>query len=605
MNTSFFNQRLRHVVLSALFFVSFAFFSPALAQNFEEGLKLYENEQFEEALQIFQSLESPQAILFTGKTYYSLGEYLKARSYLDAIPVNAAREIQLEGRYTSALADFHLNQFGSALNRLHDIIEIGDGSALINNANILYNGILDYLTLAQRRQAFQAANYTTVKLDLVESAFGKVDYQMATFLLEELRQSIPGDEEEAIANLEQELGSSATYVYRDALTNRLSAPRGMVYDIGAVLPKFSSNSPQFSVSQGLYQGYLLAAEQFNQRNADKKAFIRYQNTGADIDSAGYAMNYLAWSNNVDAVLGPLYSEPAMRVAELAEEYQIPVLAPLANADSLNIDNPYVFQANPTFSSHGQRMAEFAVKQLNMDTLAVFAEKNSLGASSAYAFRREAERLGAHIKHFFVEDLQTGGYDITEYTNQFGPDTLIRRQGDVSLNSGGGNINNRQEKTVIRNNLDGIYAPFTGQAAATLIDLLMIDLQVMQTDLTVLGSQEWGATEIPEDRIRNRAIYYTESFYSDPDSERVAQFREEFNQRFGQEANRYAMIGYDSADYLLKILEQIENPALLKDIIKTYPLYEGLINNINFNGTHVNQEVKVFEMTLEGNQPVVN
>lgn len=576
----------------------------AFAQNFDEGLDLYENEQYEEALQIFLSQDSPQSTLFTGKSYYSLGEYLKARSYLGRISNNAPRDILLEGRYTTALVDFHLNQFGAALNELYQIKEINNRTAIVNDANTLYNGILNYLTLAQRRQAFQAAQYTAIKVDIVESAFGKVDYKMAQFLIEELRQSLPSDEQDAIAQLEQSLGTTSSYNYSQGFTSRLSAPRGMVYDIGAALPKFDSSAPEFSVSQGLYMGYLLAAEEFNQRNADKKAFIRYQNTGAVMDSAGYAMNHLAWSNNVDAVLGPLFSEPAMRIAELAEEYQVPVLAPLANADSLNIDNPYVYQANPTFSSHGKKMAAYAVNQLNMDTLAVFAEKGSLGASSAYAFRQEAERLGAHIQHFFVEDLQSKGYDITEYTEKFAPDTVARGSASYTLNANGRTLNSRGDSVLV-NSIDGLYAPFTGQAASTLVDLLMIDLQVMQIDFPVLGSQEWGAIEIPEDRLQGRDIYFTESFYINSNSERVSQFREDFKQRFGREANRFAMIGYDSADYLLRVLEEIENPALLKDVMRTYPMYEGLISNINFGGTHVNQEVKIFEMDETGTRPATN
>jgi hypothetical protein len=32
------------------------------------------------------------------------------------------------------------------------------------------------------------------------------------------------------------------------------------------------------------------------------------------------------------------------------------------------------------------------------------------------------------------------------------------------------------------------------------------------------------------------------------------------------------------------------------------MYEGLISNINFDGTHINQEVKIFEVTEFGIRP---
>ncbi|MFH5884348.1 ABC transporter substrate-binding protein [Halalkalibaculum sp. DA3122] len=572
--------------------------TPLFAQTFEDALELYENEQYEKAASAFQNLNSPEGVLFTGKSYYSLGEYLKAKSLLNSLPDNASPQVINEARFTLALVEFQLSQFGLALNRLYRLKEITPRTSLVNQSRSLYNDILDYLTLAQRRQAFQSVRFPEIQSDLIRSAFGKVDYKTARMLLDELKRSASPSGEISFEPLEQMLSDSLNYTYRDSYARRLSAPRGMVYDIGATLPRSIAGSPEFSASQGLYQGYLLAAEEFNQRNADKKAFIRYQNTGADMDSAGYAMNRLAWSSNVDLVLGPLYSEPAVQVAALAEQYHIPVMAPLANADSLNIDNPYVFQANPTFSIHGKRMARYAVNNLNMDTLAVFAERNSLGAASAYAFRTEAERLGAHIEHFMIEDLEERGYDISDFTARFAPDT-------VQASSAGFNKTASTSSGRLHQPLDGIYAPFTGQAAPTLIELLMVDLQVMNSRLTVLGSQEWGATEIPEEHLQNRSIYFSESFHIDSQNERVRQFREDFSQRFGTEASRYALIGYDSADFILRTLERVGNPALLKEAIKTEPLYEGLISNIHFEGTHVNQEVKIFTITPQGIQPVAN
>ncbi len=569
-------------------------FIPGLiqAQSFDEGLTLYENEQYAEAISVFQQLETPESLLFTGKSYYSLGEYIKAKSYLENLPENSTEDVLNEANFTSALVAFQLDQFGTALNKLSELKRIRPRTSMVNEANSLYSEILNYLTLAQRRRAFQAANTTEVKINLIQSAVGKVDYQTARLLFNELKMAVPPQDSSSYRQLEQTLSDSSTFNYLGGYGSQISAPRGIVYDIGAPLPHFKSGSGDFSVSQGLYQGYLLAAEEFNQRNSDKKVFIRSRDTGADMDSAGYAMNHLVWSNNVDAVLGPLFSESAMRVAELAEQYQIPVLAPLANADSLNIDNPYVFQANPTFASHGRKMAQHAVKRLKMDTLAIFAEQNSLGEISAYAFRREAEKLGAHISHFMVEDLASEGYDIAKYSKKLEPDTI-----EVASPRFG-------SRDSLVSDVEGLYAPFTGQAAPTLIDLLLIDLQVMDSPLSVLGSPEWGTKEIPRERLDGRTIYFTESFYINSKSQRVENFRQTFKQRFGREAERYAMIGYDSADFLLQVLERVENPALLKDTIKSNPLYEGLINNIKFGGTHVNQEVKVFKISDQGVQPAV-
>jgi len=128
---------------------------------------------------------------------------------------------------------------------------------------------------------------------------------------------------------------------------------------------------------------------------------------------------------------------------------------------------------------------------------------------------------------------------------------------------------------------------------------------MNSHLTVLGSQEWGKMNIPADRIADRNIYFTESFYTDPKSFQVKQFKKEFKQRFDIEPNRFAMIGYDAASYVLQTLDRVANPELLKNELKNQPSYKGLISNINFKGTHVNQDAKVFKITKDGVQPVMN
>ena len=581
------NQRFSLLAAALAFFVlSMTAPQQLFAQSFDEGLSQYEQGNYKNAASIFSEIESPKARLFTGKAYFSLGQYLTAKSYLSQVSQNSADDLYLEAQYTLALTDFQLGNFGDALNRLYPMKQQKVKTKVVTDGIQLYEDIMGYLTLNQRKKAFQQANSAQIKYDLVASTFGNVPYPVAKTLYAQLVKSKIDTSSAAMRELKDTISDSLNYAVEMAYNNKLRAPDGITYNIGAALPSYESDAPEFKVSQGLYFGYVLAAEQFNQQHANKKAFIRYQNTGAKMDSAGYAMTDLAWNYSADAVLGPLFSEPARKMADLSEQYQTPMIAPLANSDTLNIDNPYVYQANPTFTSHGRRMAEYAVQELRMDTLAVLTERNSLGANSAYAFRDRAEKLGAKVSHFFVDDLASQGYEITDYTKYFTTDSAkIDSLGNYHY-------------------LDAVYAPFTGQAASTLAELLLVDLKAMGSNLTVLGSQEWGNFEIPETQQGDRNIYFSESFYIDRKSQRVEQFEKQFKRRFEMDPNRFAMIGYDAASYLLETLNRVQNPALLKDALKGQPMYEGIISNINFEGTHINQEVKIFELTSDGAQPVL-
>lgn len=576
------------ISLSALFLLLLASAVPqkTYAQTFDEGLKLYKQAKYAEAVNIFTKIRSEKAKLFTGKSYFGMGKYLTAKSYLGQVSKQASEDIYLEAQYTLALADFQLSLFGDALNRLYLMKQRKVKTQIVTDGIQLYNDITNYLTLNQRKRAFQEADYPQIKYDLVSAAFGEVPYPVAQTLYSQLVKSKIDTSGAAMQELSKVIDDSLNYAVKMAYNNQLQVPEGITYNIGAALPTYKTNEPEFDVSQGLYFGYVMAAEEFNKQHPDKKAFIRYQNTGAKMDSAGYAMTNLAWNYSADAVLGPLFSEPARKMADLAEQYQIPLIAPLANSDTLNIDNPYVYQANPTFSSHGRKMAEYAVNTLNMDTLAVLTEKNSLGEASAFAFRERAEKLGAKVVHFFVDNLKAKGYELTNYTKYFTSDS-------AKIDSLGS-----------YHHVDAVYAPFTGQPASTLAELLLVELKALNSNVAVLGSQEWGNFEIPETQRAGRPIYFSESYYIDQKSPKVEQFKKEFKRRFDMEPNKFAMIGYDVASYLLQTLNRVGNPALLKDALRTQPTYEGLISNINFNGSHVNREVKIFKVTEGGIRPVL-
>jgi len=574
----------------SLFFVLLILFTnvPALthAQSFDEGLKLYQQGKYGQAADIFKQVKTPKAQLFAGKSYFASGKYLTAKAYLGNITSSVTSDIYLEAQYTLALADFQLGLYGNVLNRIYEMREREVQTQVVTNAIQLYKDVLHYLTLNQRRKAFQEAKYPEVKYDLVEAAFGNVSYPVAETLFNQLKKSKIDTSSAGMKKLSDMIADSMRYAVQIAYNNQLRAPDGITYNIGAALPKYDNTQSEFEVSQGLFFGYVLAAEEFNQQHADKKAFIRNGNTAASRDSAEYVMTDFAWNYNVDAVLGPLFSGPAEQMANLAEQYQIPMLAPLANSDTLNTDNPYVYQANPTFVSHGKKMANYAVNKLQMDTLAVLAEKNSLGEASAFAFREEAEKLGARVVYFFVDDLQSKGYDLTDYTKYFTTD-------QAKIDSSG------------YHQLDAVYAPFTGQAASTLAELLLVDLKAMNSELTVLGSQEWGNLNIPENQLDKRKIYFSESFYVDRNNPKAQQFKKRFKERFDMEPNRFAMIGYDAASYILQTLDRIANPDLLKNALKNQPLYEGLASNIYFDGSHINQEVKIFKITADrGTVPVL-
>src|SRR5699024_11455502 len=127
------------------------------------------------------------------------------------------------------------------------------------------------------------------------------------------------------------------------------------------------NQREYQIARGLYQGAMLAAEQFN---ADHEAQINFffQNTGTKADSAQQALEAFK-RLDVDAVIGPLFSRQARTMARVANQFQKPIIAPLANAQGIAEKGGYIYQINTTCKVHGKVMSKFADELLEVNKCA--------------------------------------------------------------------------------------------------------------------------------------------------------------------------------------------------------------------------------------------
>ncbi|MEQ8525483.1 ABC transporter substrate-binding protein [Gracilimonas sp.] len=546
----------------------FVFTASAIAQSFQTGIEFYEEGNYERALRIFEQSENPSAQLFAGKSHYALNNFIKAKEYLNRVD-STSSEIYSEAKYTSSLADFQLKNFAASLDALHELKENSREPSISRAAFSFYRDVVNYLTLEQRFNTFKATKYDAVRLDLVKAGIGKLDLDSARALFKAYKTTTVSDTSN-YASIETLLSDSAAYMQRYNPNRYTKAPSGLAYNIGVALPQFDIESPQFEIPQHLYFGIQLAVEKFNSENTDLKAFLTYKNTDADAANAPSIANELVWNHDADIIIGPLFSEVAVAMSKYAELYEVPMLTPLANSDSLNLDLTYTFQLNPTFAIQGQRMAQFAIQNLGYDTLAVIAERGSLGEPSAVAFLDEARKLGGEVVRYYVEDLESEGYDISKYARNFDPEV----------------------DTVFNYNIDAVYAPFTGNIAETLISSLLTNLEAIGTDMTVLGSEEWEMADIDSRNLPDTEIYFTKTFEQNPGNTDIEDFESEFRLRFDTDPNRFALIGYDAANVALRTLKRVQNPGYLKEGLKKFNNYRGLIMDVSFENTHINQEVKI-------------
>ncbi|MFU8858903.1 MAG: ABC transporter substrate-binding protein [Cyclonatronaceae bacterium] len=578
------------IIMASAVFLGGTAYSQDYNEQFREAMDFYEQGKFMEAAELFAGINAPEARLFAGKSYFAASRYIIATEYLNDALSSDVKRIADEAAFTLALSYFQTRQYGRSLDLLHKVVNDPTiVAALRNDARDFFNRTIAWLSPSQRRSAFVQSQIPEVHRQLLLDGIEHHPSETGEALLGVFERHFNPDEnqpdfQEARRRLENRKNREEL---RPDLSSYPPAPGGITFNVGVLLPAYDPGSEPYEVSQGLYYGIMMSADEFNRRNPELKVKLHY----SDVSSPASAFSNMVWNQNADFIIGPLFSESVSIVAPLAEMYKIPVLAPLANSDDLNRDFAYLYQSNPTFGARGKKMAEFAVSRMGLRRLAIMVEENSLGMNEALAFRDEAERLGATIVHFFHEDFSARAFDLTDFTVYFSdPDVLMDLDPDLYEN-------------IDLEPVDALYIPFTGQAAPALINLVLTDLQANRSDAVILGSQELGMNEINRDFMQYFRMYYTETMAVSGGNEDVINYRIDYRNRFGVDANLFGFVGYDTANFIFSALEEFQNPALLNYHMRFRPAWNGLSTILDFDGTYINQGVQIHRIESSGNVKV--
>ncbi len=550
---------------------------------FDKALGFYREARYDSAALLFSRIDTPEARLLAGNSFFAISNYPLARNSLRKLTRSDDPRLYDEARYTLALTLFQTRQFGSSLDLLFNLKSRPAYQNLHRDADRMYQQIMGYMTTEQRKLAFHQSDNPRVQLDLLRFGLDHMGRAEARQLFDAL---YPFFEATVDTNILAAVNRRIQSLPTRSGSAFGQAPAGIVYNIGVLLPAAETGSREWQVSRSLYNGYLLAAEEFNRAQNDKRIRLLHMETSDTSLTLEAAMARLAWQHHADAVIGPLFSDDAYRIRELAEYYQIPVIPPLANADTINISNPFLYQINPTFEARGRAMANFAVRQLKLDTLAVITQSNQPVAREAREFRNEAERLGATVIHYFSEDFEARAFEVGHITPLFaGNRRLVERYFD----------DEDFELTPIK----GLYISVTGGGAEQLVDLILNDLQAFRSDAVILGNEEMAHIDLGDARRRQFDIYYSSFFHRDDDNRDTYHFRNNYQSLAGYRPDNFAHLGYDVATFLFRSIGDLQNPARIKQKLRTRPRYDGVITSIDFRGNHINQHLHFLHIERDG------
>lgn len=546
----------------------------------QSALELYSVGRYRDALAMLTESTDSRSILVSAKSYYAIGDFSNSTNLSRSLLADTNILIKSEAQLILAMSLYQQRDYAGALNTIDQVLssDFSSQSSIQRQASQFKEELLNSLSHRQRMDSVGKIRSETTRRSLVTDYFDRYPRELAAQLVQQLSRYDSNIEtsrfQSRIDNLDSnpKLPVNPTYV------------TGSIINLGILLPSFDTDATNKSVSRGLYNGVLIAVDEYNRTHSDRKIQLHYIETEQLPRNSLDQVNRKLESLGIDAIIGPLFSEQVRDVSSMARRLGIPVLAPLANTFERTDHMDMVFQMNPTFESRGESTARIAFEELNVRKVGVMAESGTQGENEARAFVQRFTELGGEVPYLFIENFAEMGYFVGEHTPWFASNQALVDSTEFVVDT-----------------LDAVYFPFTGEVAGTLLNLTLTGLEAYNPDYYILGNDEMAYIEHSAERLRVLNLMYTGTSYLDQSTTEVQNFRFDYLNRSGVDPNTFSYLGYDLAKYYLWAIDLIGNPDDFMIFSTSLEHYNGISNSIYFGSDRNNQALHLFEVTSQGSK----
>ena len=385
-----------------------------------------------------------------------------------------------------------------------------------------------------------------------------------------------------------------------------SAPReqkraaGGPLQIGLLAPLSGDNA---DIGKMVLQGAKLAIDRYNSSASNPLSLIVYDTKGNPIETAHRSKDLLL-KDQASVCIGPVLSNTATVSAAMFAGKDIVMVSPTANETGISSIGDNIFQMNVTVGSIAQKLARYALDNLNIREYAIIAPANNFGYAMAEAFK--AELAKRNIEVVYEEYFNPGLHDFTPVLRQLRNTLLIRHLEKLAADRG-----NLQKITQV-SRADSIrYADSTLAVGGLFMPLATEDVVKLAPQVVfrrirtqMLGAGGWSDPRVPVDgrRYVHNAIISV-GFQPNQESEEWAEFAAAYRAQYNETPSSISALGYDAARLVIKTIEKSGGGAdaakLRKNLAGTKG-YSGLSGTISFDQTDgANSEAMILRVTENG------
>ena len=276
-----------------------------------------------------------------------------------------------------------------------------------------------------------------------------------------------------------------------------------------------------------------------------------------------AVEELVNKEKVIAIIGPLLSIDVDRAAKKAHQLKVPLLT-LSQKELPSGKGDPIFQNSLLPSEQIQTLVDFATRELDLRTFAVFCPNSPYGLYFKNLFNQEVTRKGGKV--FGTVVYQEEQTDFSKEIKVFFKIEAIQKYDSRRK---------KDEEFKSAVSLDGLFIPDAHDRVGTILSqMAYYDIK----GLTFLGTSAWnGPGLISIGGIGAEGSIFVDAFFKKDPSPLVARFVEEFRKTYQRDPETLEALSYDGAKLIKEILlsKSISSPLQLQEELRQVKNFQGV------------------------------
>ena len=276
-----------------------------------------------------------------------------------------------------------------------------------------------------------------------------------------------------------------------------------------------------------------------------------------------AVEELVSKEKAIAIIGPLLSIDVDRAAKKAHQLKVPLLI-LSQKELPSGKGDPIFQNSLLPSEQIQTLVDFATRELDLRTFAVFCPNSPYGLYFKNLFNQEVTRKGGKV--FGTVVYQEEQTDFSKEIKGFFKVEAIQKYDSRRK---------KDEEFKSAVSLDGLFIPDAHDRVGTILSqMAYYDIK----GLTFLGTSAWnGPGLISIGGQGAEGSIFVDAFFKKDPSSLIARFVEEFRKTFHRDPETLEALSYDGAKLIKEILlsKSISSPLQLQEELRQVKNFQGV------------------------------